>query len=89
MDINERCSLQIEIPVAPPPPKARVKPTPQPKPEIVEPIKLNPRQPHIFVTQKVVQPKTKAICQPDLDTCSRSFLIYNTSNQPARPARRG
>ena len=74
MDIVQLAQPVTEIPVAPPPPKARVKPTPQPKPEIVEPIKLNPRQPHIFVTQKVVQPKTEKIeaKAPDLDPRSRS-----------------
>src|SRR6202161_1548875 len=44
-----------EVPVAPPPPvvKAKVEP---PKPAPVE-IKLNPKEPHIFVQQKVLQAK--------------------------------
>jgi TonB family protein len=87
MDIVQLAQPVTEIPVAPPPPKARVKPTPQPKPEIVEPIKLNPRQPHIFVTQKVVQPKTEKIeaKAPDLTPVLEAAKIDTTSNQPKRP----
>jgi TonB family protein len=87
MDIVQLAQPLAEIPVAPPPPKARVKPTPQPKPEIVEPIKLNPRQPHIFVTQKVVQPKTEKIeaKAPDLTPVLEAAKIDTTSNQPKRP----
>ncbi len=87
MDIVQLAQPLTEIPVAPPPPKARVKPTPQPKPEIVEPIKLNPRQPHIFVTQKVVQPKTEKIeaKAPDLTPVLEAAKIDTTSNQPKRP----
>jgi TonB family protein len=52
-----------EIPVAPPPPppappKVRAK-APDPKP--IEEPKLNPKQPHIFVQQKVFQPQIKQI----------------------------
>lgn len=87
MDIVQLAQPVVEVPVAPPPPKARVKPTPQPKPEIVEPIKLNPRQPHIFVTQKVVQPKTEKIeaKAPDLTPVLEAAKIDTTSNQPKRP----
>lgn len=51
-----------EIPVAPeppPPPKITPKPTPPPKPEV--PAKLNPKQPHVFLTPKVVQPELKKV----------------------------
>ncbi|MDP9339915.1 MAG: energy transducer TonB [Acidobacteriota bacterium] len=87
LDIVQLAQPVTEIPVAPPPPKVRVKPTPQPKPEIVEPIKLNPRQPHIFVTQKVVQPKTEKIeaKAPDLTPVLEAAKIDTTSNQPKRP----
>jgi TonB family protein len=53
----------------------------------VEPIKLNPRQPHIFVTQKVVQPKTEKIeaKAPDLTPVLEAAKIDTTSNQPKRP----
>ena len=54
-----------EIPVAPeplpPPPKIKPKPIPKPKPEVPEPVKLNPKQPHVFLTPKVVQPEVKKV----------------------------
>ena len=77
-----------EIPVAPPPPRAKVKPLPPaPKPEVVEPIKLNPKQPHIFVTQKVVQPKVQKVeaKAPELTPVLEAAKIDTTSNQPKRP----
>jgi TonB family protein len=52
-----------EIPVAPPPPpppKIKMK-APEPKPTPIEEAKLNPKQPHIFVQQKVFQPQVKQI----------------------------
>ncbi len=57
-----------EVPVAPPPPpppkvKAVVTPKVEVKPEVVEPVKLNPQQPHIFsnLAPKVVQPKVEKV----------------------------
>lgn len=53
-----------EIPVAPPPPPPpKIKPRiePKPKPEVPEPVKLNPKQPHVFLTAKVVQPKMQTV----------------------------
>jgi TonB family protein len=53
-----------EVPVAPPPPpppKIKPKLTPQPKPEIPDPAKLNPKQPHVFLTAKAVQPEVKKV----------------------------
>src|ERR1700730_6912712 len=65
MDIVQLAQPVIEIPVAPPPPpppKIKPRPTPPaPKPEVVVPLKLNPQQPHIFVTQKVIQPKIEKV----------------------------
>jgi TonB family protein len=51
------------VPVAPePPPLPEVKPkAPKPKPEVPEPVKLNPKQPHVFVTAKAVQPEMKKV----------------------------
>ncbi|MBV9885840.1 MAG: energy transducer TonB [Acidobacteria bacterium] len=75
-----------EIPVAPPPPvvKAKVEP---PKPAPVE-IKLNPKQPHIFVQQKVLQPKIEKVeaKAPELTpTPVIQSQIVDQSNQPKRP----
>jgi TonB family protein len=89
MDIVQLAQPVIEIPVAPPPPriKAKVTPPPTPKPEVVEPLKLNPQQPHIFVTQKVVQPKTQKVeaKAPELAPVLQASNIDTTSNQPKRP----
>lgn len=87
MDIVQLAQPVIEIPVAPPPPKVRAKvppPTPQP---VVEPLKLNPQQPHIFVTQKVVQPKIQKVeaKAPDLAPVLEAAKIDTSTNQPKRP----
>ena len=51
------------VPVAPPPPPPpKIKPKAvQPKPEVPEPVKLNPKQPHVFLTAKAIQPEMKKI----------------------------
>jgi len=88
MDIVQLAQPPIEIPVAPPPPKIKPRPTPPaPKPEVVEPIKLNPQQPHIFVTQKVVQPKTEKLDAkaPELTPVLQAANINTDTNQPKRP----
>ena len=52
----------IEIPVAPPPPAPKIVKvkTPPPAP-VVEPPKLNPKQVHIFMQPKALQPKAQPI----------------------------
>jgi len=75
------------VPVAPPPPPVRAKaPTPKP-PEPIEEPKLNPKQPHIFVQQKVVQPKVQRVetKAPDLNPVFESAKLDAPSNQPKRP----
>lgn len=87
MDIVQLAQPVIEIPVAPPPPKVRAKvPPPTPKP-VVEPLKLNPQQPHIFVTQKVVQPKIQKVeaKAPELAPVLEAAKIDTANNQPKRP----
>jgi len=88
MDVVQLAQPLTEIPVAPPP--ARIKPKVQPappKPQVVEPIKLNPQQPHIFVTQKVVQPKIQKIetKAPELNPVLEAAKIDTSSDQPKRP----
>src|ERR1700693_5209554 len=89
MDIVQLAQPVIEIPVAPPPPPPKkIRPTPPaPKPEVVEPIKLNPKQPHIFVTQKVVQPKIEKVetKAPELNPVLQAANINTDTNQPKRP----
>jgi TonB family protein len=75
------------VPVAPPPPPVRPKaPTPKP-PEPIEEPKLNPKQPHIFVQQKVVQPKVQRVetKAPDLTPVFEARLENEPTNQPKRP----
>jgi TonB family protein len=89
MDIVQLAQPVIEIPVAPPPPPPKkIRPTPPtPKPEVVEPIKLNPQQPHIFVTQKVIQPKIEKVetKAPELNPVLQAANINTDTNQPKRP----
>src|ERR1700675_3777612 len=89
MEIVQLAQPTIEIPVAPPPPPPKkIRPTPAPpKPEVVEPIKLNPQQPHIFVTQKVIQPKVQKVetKAPELNPVLQAANINTDTNQPKRP----
>lgn len=53
-----------EIPVAPPPPpppKIKPKAVEQPKPEPPPEPKLNPKQTHVFLTAKAIQPEKKTV----------------------------
>ena len=62
----EIASPLTEIPVAPPPPPppkvVRAKTPPPPlKPVVVEPVKLDPKKPHIFEIPKAVVPKLQKV----------------------------
>jgi TonB family protein len=79
------------IPVAPEPPpapkpKAKVKP-PEPKPVVPEPVKLNPRQTHVFLTAKAEAPKMKTLeAKPvELNPVFEPVKIDTTVKQPKRP----
>jgi TonB family protein len=70
----------------PPPPVAKVKVEPKPAPPIE--IKLNPKQPHIFVQQKVLQPKIEKIEVKAPELAPAPVIqsqIVDQSNQPKRP----
>jgi TonB family protein len=76
-----------EIATPPPPPvvKAKIEPV-KPTPPVE--IKLNPKQPHIFVQQKVLQPKIEKIeaKAPELTPVPViQSQIVDQSNQPKRP----
>src|SRR2546425_4923251 len=80
-----------EIPVAPPPPpppkiKAKVTP-PEPKPVVPEPVKLNPRQTHVFLAARVEPPKVKTLdAKPvELNPVFEQVKIDTPTNQPKRP----
>ncbi|HXY24278.1 MAG TPA: energy transducer TonB [Candidatus Acidoferrum sp.] len=79
-----------EIPVAPPPPpppKIKPKITPTPKPEVPEPVKLNPKQPHVFLTAKVLQPKVQTVeAKPvELNPAFDAVKFEMKTNEPKRP----
>src|SRR5947209_15457963 len=78
-----------EVPVAPappPPPKVRVVKAVEPKP--IEPPKLSPKQPHIFVQQKAFQPNVRQleVKAPELTTQTVFEAKLSTPiNGPKRP----
>ncbi len=85
-----------EVPVAPPPPpppavKAKVEvPKAEVKPEVVEPVKLNPQQPHIFADlskPKAIQPKVEKVDVkvPDMTPTLEAAKIDVKENGPKRP----
>ena len=89
--VTELMQPVTEIPVAPEPPpppkvKAKVKP-PEPKPVVPEPVKLNPRQTHVFLAAKVEPPKIKTLeAKPvELNPTFEQVKIETPTNQPKRP----
>jgi TonB family protein len=78
-----------EVPVAPPPPQPKPKVAPAPKPQVIEEVKLNPKQPHIFVPQKVLKPKIEHVeakapeLAPQTPVLEAKFI--DNTNQPKRP----
>ena len=80
-----------EVPVAPtPPPPPKVKPKvkpPDPKPEVPEPVKLNPKQPHVFMTMKVETPKMRTVeAKPvELNPVLDAVKMDMGSKEPKRP----
>jgi TonB family protein len=87
LQIVPLASPVIEVLAAPPPPKIkpRVQP-PMPKPEVVEPVKLNPKQPHIFMQRKALQPKIVKVDAkvPELNPVFEAAKIETPANQPKR-----
>ncbi|HLZ50941.1 MAG TPA: energy transducer TonB [Candidatus Acidoferrum sp.] len=78
-----------EIPVAPPPPpppKVKVK-APEPKPAVVEPVKLDPKKPHIFEIPKAVQPKVHTVeaLAPEMQAHLEAAKIDMQTAGPKRP----
>jgi TonB family protein len=80
-----------EIPVAPPPPPPKVvrakTPPPTPKPAVVEPVKLEPKKPHIFEIPKAVQPKIQKVeaLAPEMQAHLETAKIDTANNGPKRP----
>jgi TonB family protein len=79
-----------EVPVAPPPaPAPKPKLAPAPKLVVIEEATLNPKQPHIFLQKKVVQPKIEHVdtkapeIVPPTPVLEAKFI--DNTNQPKRP----
>ncbi len=88
--VTELMQPVTEIPVAPPPPpppKIKAKVTPEPKPVVPEPVKLNPRQTHVFLAAKVEPPKVRTLdAKPvELNPVFEPVKIDTPANQPKRP----
>jgi len=79
------------VPVAPePPPPPKIKPKvapPQPRPVVPEPVKLNPRQTHVFLAAKVEPPKVKTLeAKPvELNPVFEQVKIDTPTSQPKKP----
>lgn len=76
-----------EVPVAPPPPRVKPKAV-TPKPEVAPPpIKLSPKQPHIFVQAKAFQPKATPVevKAPEVKMALEEAKIDTSVDQPKRP----
>src|SRR5215470_2573829 len=81
-------NVVINIPTAPPPPPPKIVKvkTPPPTP-VVEPPKLNPKQVHIFMQPKALQPKVQPIeaKAPVMTQVFDQPKVETNSNQPKRP----
>jgi len=88
LQIVPLASPVIEVLVAPPPPniKPRIQP-PAPKPEVLEPVKLSPKQPHIFMQPKALPPKVAKVeaKAPELNPVLEAAKMETPVNQPKRP----
>jgi TonB family protein len=81
--------IPVNVQPPPPPPAAPKVPKLEPKPEIPEPVKLNPKQPHIFanLAPKVVQPKIEKaeVKVPDMTPTFEAAKLDTKDNGPKRP----
>jgi TonB family protein len=89
-DIVELMQPVTEVPVAPtppPPPKIKPKVLKEVKPEVPEPVKLNPKQPHVFLTPKVEAPKVRTVeAKPiELNPALDAVKLDMASKEPKRP----
>jgi TonB family protein len=89
--VTELMQPVTEIPVAPPPPEPppppKVKAKVAPKPVEPEPVKLNPKQTHVFLAAKVEPPKVKTLdAKPvELNPVFEQVKIDTPTSQPKRP----
>ena len=88
IEIAQPLTMVPKAPPPPPPPKVREKVTPTPPPPVVEPVKLNPVQKHIFEAPKVVvQPKIQKVDvkAPEINQVLEAATVTTNNNQPKRP----
>ena len=82
-----------EIPTPPPPPpppkvvRAKTPPPQPPKPAVVEPVKLDPKKPHIFEIPKAVVPKVQKVeaLAPEMQAHLEAAKIDTAMNGPKKP----
>jgi TonB family protein len=60
-ELMQPVTLVPVAPEPPPPPPVKPKALPKPKPVEPQPVKLNPKQTHVFLTAKAVQPEMKKV----------------------------
>ncbi|HEX4545774.1 MAG TPA: energy transducer TonB [Candidatus Acidoferrum sp.] len=86
-ELMQPVTLVPVAPEPPPPPKVKAKAPPVVKPEVPEPVKLNPRQTHVFLTAKAELPKVKTIdAKPvELNPVLEAAKVDLPANQPKRP----
>ncbi len=87
--ITQLANPVIEIPVAAPPPPPKIRKTVAPRtPEpVVEPVKLNPKQVHVFMQPKALQPKVQPIeaKAPVMTQVLDAPKVETKTNEPKRP----
>jgi TonB family protein len=86
-ELMQPITLVPVAPEPPPPPKVKAKAPPVVKPEVPEPVKLNPRQPHVFLTAKAELPKVRTVdAKPvELNPTFDQVKVNMPTNQPKRP----
>jgi TonB family protein len=86
-ELMQPVTLVPVAPEPPPPPKIKPKVKPEPKPEVPEPVKLNPRQTHVFLTAKAVQPEMKKVeVKPvEMNAQFDQVKLDMETKQPKRP----
>src|SRR5437660_2435085 len=76
------------IPIAPPPPPPKIVKVDTPPPEPIAQPQLSPKQPHIFMTPKAIQPKIQPVeaKAPELKPVFEAAKVDTAQpNQPKRP----
>ncbi len=88
-ELMQPVTLILVAPPPPPPPlpKVKAKAPPVVKPEVPEPVKLNPRQPHVFLAAKAELPKVRTVeAKPvELNPTFDQVKVEMPANQPKRP----